>query len=100
MRLNERTGNENNFERLVRFRCRVHAPNWRTLICHGSSLLGGRWLLLGEFRIMLLDNELLYIVEGVDPSGRKFRGLYNKADAEYLAASHCLNRIVGTVTSS
>jgi len=49
---------------------------------------------------MLLDNELLYIVEGIDPSGRKFRGLYSKEDAEYLAASHRLNRIVGTKKSS
>ena len=42
------------------------------------------------------NNEMLYIVEGVDPAGRKFRGLYNKEDAEYLANSDRLNRILGT----
>jgi hypothetical protein len=41
-------------------------------------------------------NELLYIVEGVDPSGRKFAGVYTKADADYLVASDCLNKVIGT----
>ena len=44
------------------------------------------------------DNEMLYIVEGIDPSGRKFTGLYNKEDAEYLVQSNRLNRIIGTRT--
>ena len=43
-----------------------------------------------------MSNELLYIVEGVDPSGRKFAGGYPKSDADYLVASDCLNRIIGT----
>ena len=44
----------------------------------------------------MTSNELLFIVEGIDPAGRKFRGLYPKSDAEYLAASNRLNRIIGT----
>ena len=37
------------------------------------------------------DNELLYIVEGVDPSGRKFAGLYNIEEARDLASASRLN---------
>jgi len=37
------------------------------------------------------DNELLYIVEGVDPSGRKFAGLYNIEEARDLARASRLN---------
>jgi hypothetical protein len=43
-----------------------------------------------------MSNELLYIVQGVDPSGRKFAGVYTKADADYLVASDCLNKVIGT----
>jgi hypothetical protein len=43
-----------------------------------------------------MSNELLYIVEGVDPSGRKFAGVYSKSDADYLVASDCLNKVIGT----
>jgi hypothetical protein len=46
-----------------------------------------------------MSNELLYIVEGVDPSGRKFAGVYPKSDADYLVASDRLNRIIGTLTN-
>jgi hypothetical protein len=46
-----------------------------------------------------MNNELLYIVEGVDPSGRKFAGVYSKADADYLVASDCLNKVIGTRTN-
>jgi hypothetical protein len=35
-------------------------------------------------------------VEGVDPSGRKFAGVYSKSDADYLVASDCLNKVIGT----
>lgn len=45
-----------------------------------------------------MNNELLYIVEGVDPSGRKFAGVYSKTDADYLVASDCLNKVIGTRT--
>jgi hypothetical protein len=47
-----------------------------------------------------LSNKLLYIIEGVDPSGRKFSSVYNKQDAEYLIASDRLNRIIGIKKSS
>lgn len=47
-----------------------------------------------------MSNEMLYIVEGVDPTGRKFAGLYTKAEAEYLVQSNRLNRIIGTKKSS
>ena len=36
----------------------------------------------------------LYVVEGVDPAGRKFRGVYTQAEAEYLVDTDCLNKIV------
>jgi hypothetical protein len=36
----------------------------------------------------------MYIVEGVDPQGRTFRGIYNEEDARYLVASNCLNKIL------
>ena len=45
---------------------------------------------------LMKDNELLYIVQGVDHRGRKFAGLYNKEDADYLVKSDRLNTIVGT----
>jgi len=47
-----------------------------------------------------LSNKLLYIVEGVDPAGRKFSSVYNKEDAAYLVASNRLNRIIGIKKSS
>ena len=43
------------------------------------------------------DNEMLYIIEGVDFYGRKFNGVYNKADADYLLASDRLNRLVKVI---
>lgn len=43
-----------------------------------------------------MNNDLLYIVQGVDHRGRKFAGLYSKEDADYLVKSNRLNRIVGT----
>jgi hypothetical protein len=46
-----------------------------------------------------LSNKLLYIVEGVDATGRKFSGVYNKEDAAYLVASDRLNRIVAVKKS-
>ena len=42
------------------------------------------------------DNEMLYIIEGVDMYGRRFNSVYNKADADYLLASDRLNRLVAT----
>jgi hypothetical protein len=47
--------------------------------------------------MMMKDNELLYIIEGVDPSGRKFNSVYNKADADYLLAADRLNRLVKVI---
>ena len=46
----------------------------------------------------LLYNELLYVVQGVDHRGRKFAGLYNKEDADYLVKSNRLNRVIQTVS--
>jgi hypothetical protein len=43
------------------------------------------------------DNELLYVVEGVDLYGRRFNSLYNKQDADYLLASDRLNRLVKVI---
>jgi hypothetical protein len=38
---------------------------------------------------------MMYAVEGVDPNGRRFVGLYTKEDASYLVSSgKGLNRIV------
>lgn len=59
-----------------------------------SPLLGRRWLVLGYFRKMLPMSNLRVVVEGVDPAGRKFRGLYTEADARYLVESNRLNKIV------
>jgi len=44
------------------------------------------------------DNELLYIIEGTDPMGRKFNSVYNKADADYLLATDRLNRLVKVIS--
>jgi len=44
------------------------------------------------------DNEMLYIIEGVDMYGRKFNGVYNKADADYLLATDRLNRLVKVIS--
>ena len=44
------------------------------------------------------DNEMLYIIEGVDMYGRKFNGAYNKADADYLLATDRLNRLVKVIS--
>jgi hypothetical protein len=43
-------------------------------------------------------NEMLYIIEGVDSQGRRFSGVYNKEDADYLLASDCLNRLVKIIS--
>jgi hypothetical protein len=44
------------------------------------------------------DNEMLYIIEGVDLYGRKFSGRYNKEDADYLLATDRLNRLVKVIS--
>jgi len=44
------------------------------------------------------DNEMLYIIEGVDLYGRKFSGRYNKEDADYLLAADRLNRLVKVIS--
>ena len=44
------------------------------------------------------DNEMLYIIEGVDMYGRRFNGAYNKADADYLLATDRLNRLVKVIS--
>jgi hypothetical protein len=45
---------------------------------------------------LMKDNELLYIIEGIDFYGRRFTSAYNKEDADYLLASDRLNRLVAT----
>jgi hypothetical protein len=45
-----------------------------------------------------MSNELLYIIEGVDPTGRKFSGQYTKEDADYLLAADRLNRLVKVIS--
>ena len=47
---------------------------------------------------MMKDNESLYIIEGTDPSGRKFNSVYTKKDADYLLAADCLNRLVKVIS--
>ena len=44
------------------------------------------------------DNEMLYIIEGVDMYGRRFNSVYNKADADYLLAADRLNRLVKVIS--
>jgi hypothetical protein len=44
------------------------------------------------------DNEMLYIIEGVDMYGRRFNSVYNKADADYLLATDRLNRLVKVIS--
>jgi hypothetical protein len=44
------------------------------------------------------DNEMLYIIEGVDMYGRKFNSVYNKTDADYLLATDRLNRLVKVIS--
>ena len=44
------------------------------------------------------DNEMLYIIEGVDLYGRRFNSVYNKADADYLLAADRLNRLVKVIS--
>lgn len=39
-------------------------------------------------------NERMYIVEGVDPTGNTFRGIYDEETAKYLVAADCLNKIL------
>jgi hypothetical protein len=41
---------------------------------------------------------MLYIIEGTDPSGRKFNSIYNKEDADYLLATDRLNRLVKVIS--
>ena len=40
----------------------------------------------------------MYVVQGVDPQGRKFCGLYTKSEAEYLVATDSLNKIIDIKT--
>jgi hypothetical protein len=47
---------------------------------------------------MMKDNESLYIIEGTDPSGRKFNSVYTKEDADYLLAADRLNRLVKVIS--
>ena len=42
-------------------------------------------------------NKMLYIIEGIDFYGRRFTGMYNKEDADYLLASDRLNRLVKVI---
>lgn len=48
--------------------------------------------------IPMKDNEMLYIIEGVDMYGRRFNSVYNKADADYLLAADRLNRLVKVIS--
>mgnify|MGYP003354038106 CR=1 FL=1 len=43
---------------------------------------------------------LTYLVTGVDPTGREFRGLYNREDARYLARSSRLNKVMDMTTKT
>ena len=40
---------------------------------------------------------MLYVIEGTDHRGRRFRGVYDETDARYLLASDCLNKVVDTI---
>lgn len=42
--------------------------------------------------------DTLYVVEGVDPQGREFRGLYTEEDARYLNGINCLNKVLDRKT--
>lgn len=42
----------------------------------------------------------LYIVRGVDPTGRRFSGLYTEQDARYLATISRLNRVIDRDTQA
>jgi hypothetical protein len=55
------------------------------------------WFGIGSVSTMK-DNEMLYIIEGVDLYGRKFSGRYNKEDANYLLATDRLNRLVKVIS--
>jgi hypothetical protein len=52
------------------------------------------WLTRMQSVATMQTNERMYIVEGVDPQGRTFRGIYNEQDARYLVASNRLNKII------
>jgi len=54
--------------------------------------------LMNHWMNTMKDNEMLYIIEGVDMYGRKFNGAYNKADADYLLATDRLNRLVKVIS--
>jgi len=41
---------------------------------------------------------MLYIIEGIDFYGRRFTGMYNKEDADYLLAADRLNRLVKVIS--
>ena len=43
-------------------------------------------------------NKMLYIIEGTDFYGRRFTGMYNKEDADYLLAADRLNRLVKVIS--
>ena len=57
-----------------------------------QSLLRNHWM------NTMKDNEMLYIIEGVDMYGRRFNSVYNKADADYLLAADRLNRLVKVIS--
>jgi hypothetical protein len=40
-----------------------------------------------------------YVIEGTDHRGRRFRGVYDEADAKYLLESDRLNRVVDLLPS-
>jgi len=40
----------------------------------------------------------LFIIEGIDQAGRKFRGIYSEQDARYLASVDCLNKVYSRST--
>lgn len=45
-----------------------------------------------------MNNEKLYIVEGVDMYGRKFTGLYTESEARYLVERDRLNTVYDRIT--
>lgn len=45
----------------------------------------------------MMNNELLFIVEGTDTQARIHRGVYNAADKDYLLASDSLNKVVAVI---
>ena len=46
------------------------------------------------------EHDTLYIVTGIDPQGRIFRGLYPEQDARYLAGINHLNKVLDRATGA